>query len=273
MTDQLTIDAKNKIFWDQMCGTLAAQALGLGGSEAETLKKYDDWFFSFYPYVDRFVPFNDLAGKDVLEIGLGYGSVSQRIAESNARFTGLDIAAGPVHWLQHRLKVSGLLGTVVEGSALNIPFDDESFDYVISIGCLHHTGNLKRGISEVRRVLRKGGRATIMIYNATGYLRWMRYRADTWRYVEKIRNGSDEPLPLASDGRADFDADTNGNIAPETVMASKTSFSRMLRDFSKQEIYRTNVADHRFTMRIPRNWRNAVIGPLLGLDLYAMVVK
>ena len=37
-----------------------------------------------------------MRGKKVLEVGLGYGSVAQRIAENGAVYTGLDIAEGPV---------------------------------------------------------------------------------------------------------------------------------------------------------------------------------
>jgi ubiquinone/menaquinone biosynthesis C-methylase UbiE len=273
MSDQASIDEINKKFWNQMCGTVAAKGLGLVDDDAVTLKKYDHWFFGFYPYLEQFIPFRDLAGKDVLEIGLGYGSVSQRIAAAGGNLTGLDIASGPVHWLEHRLKLSGLPGKAIEGSALAIPFGDESFDYVVSIGCLHHTGNLKRAISEVHRVLRKGGGATIMVYNATSNVRWLKYPGDTLKYVKTVRAGSDEPLRLAEDGRADFDADTSGNIAPETVLASKKSLSRMLKKFSRQEINRTNVANHPLLAPIPRNWRNAIEGKMFGLDLYAVVTK
>src|ERR1700733_13505498 len=118
MSNQSSIDEVNRKFWDQMCGTVAAKGLGLVDNDAVTLKKYDHWFFGFYPYLEQFIPFRDLAGKDVLEIGLGYGSVSQRIAAAGGNLTGLDIARGPVHWLEHRLKLSGLSGKAIEGSAL-----------------------------------------------------------------------------------------------------------------------------------------------------------
>ena len=54
---------------------------------------------------------------------------------------------------------------VVQGSALELPFDEGTFDDVYSIGCLHHTGDLVRAVSEVRRVLRPDGRAVVMLYN------------------------------------------------------------------------------------------------------------
>jgi SAM-dependent methyltransferase len=273
MAIQAEIDRDNRQFWEELCGSAMARHIGETGSDARSIANYDQFFFDFYYYVDRFIPFDELAGKDVLEIGLGYGSVSQRLAAAKVNFTGLDIAQGPVGWVNYRLGLNGLPGKAVEGSALDMPFESESFDYVVSIGCLHHTGNLKRGISEVHRVLRPGGRATIMIYNATSYLRWIKYPVTTLKYSMAVLAGEAEPLSLDEQQRKDFDANKSGLSAPETVAASKLSLARMLGTFSHHEVHRTNVADHRVLYRIPRRWRNEMAGPLLGLDLYALVVK
>src|SRR5205823_9383943 len=55
--------------------------------------------------------------------------------------------------------------TALQASALDLPFETGSFEVVVSIGCLHHTGNVPRAISEVHRVLAAGGTALIMLYN------------------------------------------------------------------------------------------------------------
>ena len=54
---------------------------------------------------------------------------------------------------------------VVQGSALEIPHPDGTFGHVVSIGCLHHTGDLPRAVAEVHRVLEPGGTAMVMLYN------------------------------------------------------------------------------------------------------------
>jgi ubiquinone/menaquinone biosynthesis C-methylase UbiE len=46
---------------------------------------------------------------------------------------------------------------IKEGVAEDIPFGDESFDYVISIASLFHFMNLEKAFSEMVRVLRSGG--------------------------------------------------------------------------------------------------------------------
>ncbi len=46
----------------------------------------------------------------------------------------------------------------MRASVLELPFEDGTFDYVYSIGCLHHTGDLERSVQEVHRVVVPGGR-------------------------------------------------------------------------------------------------------------------
>ena len=60
--------------------------------------------------------------------------------------TALDLAPGPVAMVRARLeRVAGARPEQVrQGSVLDLPFADASFDHVVSIGCLHHTGDLFR---------------------------------------------------------------------------------------------------------------------------------
>ena len=177
------VDKRNIAYWDELCGTNLAKAIGVTDNTATSLQRFDDWFFEFYPYLCEHVRLDELSGLDVLEIGLGYGSLSQKIAASGARYTGLDIARGPVEMVRHRLRQAGLSGTAVEGSILAAPFADQSFDRVITIGCLHHTGEMQRAIDECRRLLRGGGSLTAMVYYAYSYRRWAQARMQTLKYL------------------------------------------------------------------------------------------
>ena len=85
----------------------------------------------------------------MLEVGLGYGTVSQKLAQCGAIYTGLDIAEGPVSMVNHRLSSNNLNGSASQGSILAPPFETESFDAIIAIGCLHHTGDLSRALINV----------------------------------------------------------------------------------------------------------------------------
>ncbi|HET6893320.1 MAG TPA: class I SAM-dependent methyltransferase, partial [Pyrinomonadaceae bacterium] len=166
---QAEIDAKNITFWNELCGTELAKSLGVTDSTRNSLKKFDEFYFRLYPYLNHHIPFHKVQREKILEVGLGYGSVSQKLAEFGAIYTGLDIAPGPVEMVNHRLRQMGLRGKAREGSILDAPFPDGMFNGVVSIGCLHITGNIQRALDEIHRVLQPGGWATVMIYNSYSY--------------------------------------------------------------------------------------------------------
>src|SRR5262249_7615120 len=58
----------------------------------------------------------------------------------------------------------------VEGDVLNLPFEDGSFDVVVSWGVLHHTSDPRRGLREMVRVCRSGGFVGLFLYNK--YAHW-----------------------------------------------------------------------------------------------------
>ena len=165
MTVDAPLDEANARFWDMLCGWSMAQAIGITGDEREDLARFDQAYLAYYPYLAPYFE-ERLAGRRVLEVGLGFGTLGQLLAERGAEYHGVDIAAEPVSLMRRRLEMSGLgdPARVVQASALALPHDDTSFDDVVSIGCLHHTGDLQRAIDEVHRVLKPGGTATVMLY-------------------------------------------------------------------------------------------------------------
>jgi len=116
--ERTKIDRKNSEFWDMLCGATFAKSLGIADDSAASLKQFDDWYFASYPYLFIHIPFEEMKGADVLEAGLGYGTLSQRIVESGARYCGLDIAPGPVRMVNHHLEQAGLPGRARQGTIL-----------------------------------------------------------------------------------------------------------------------------------------------------------
>lgn len=99
------------------------------------------------------------AGKEVLEVGCGTGMILREIAPVAERAVGIDISPG----MLEQAKARGL--DVLEGSATDLPFEDDSFDVVYSFKVLAHVEEIERALSEVGRVLRPGGVATLEFYN------------------------------------------------------------------------------------------------------------
>lgn len=113
---------------------------------------------------EQFISFDRLSDKDVLEIGVGQGTHAQLIAPYCKSFTGIDLTEHASGSTRKRLALFGIPATVLQMDAEDMKFADQSFDYIWSWGVIHHSANTHRVLEEMRRVLRPGCRATIMIY-------------------------------------------------------------------------------------------------------------
>ena len=114
----------------------------------------------------------------MLEVGVGLGPDFVRFARAGADATGFDLTEAAVGAVRDRLALEGLEADLRVADAEELPFPDGSFDLVYSWGVLHHTPNTERALAEVRRVLRPGGEARIMLYSRRSWVAlgvWLRY--------------------------------------------------------------------------------------------------
>ena len=223
---QADISSNNSEFWNELCGSGLAKFLGVTDSSPQSLRKFDDWYFDFYPYLFDHIPFKTMKGMNVLEVGLGYGTVSQRLAESGAEYTGLDIAQGPVSMVNQRLAQNDLPGKAIQGSILEPQLAVASFDYVIAIGCLHHTGNLKLAIEQCHSLLKPGGQLIFMVYYAYSYRRFRMAPLLTIKSMMKEMLGFRGVVGEGSDRqRAAYDASSEGDGAPQLLGTSPPPIS------------------------------------------------
>jgi SAM-dependent methyltransferase len=114
-----------------------------------------------------------LAGRTVLEVGCGFGSHAQLFAQAGAVYTGLDLTAPAVTATRRRLMLGGLPGTIMQGDAEHLPFPDGHFDVVWSWGVIDHTADTRRALSEIARVVRRGGEVRLMVYNRRSLTYWV----------------------------------------------------------------------------------------------------
>jgi SAM-dependent methyltransferase len=272
---QADISIDNSEFWNELCGSSLAKFLGITDSSPESLKRFDDWYFDFYPYLFDHIPFERVKGLNVLEIGLGYGTVSQRLAEAGANYTGLDIAQGPVSMVKQRLAQSLLPGQAIQGSILEPQLPAGSFDYVIAIGCLHHTGNLKLAIEQCHRLLKPGGQLIFMVYYAYSYRRFRMTPFLTIKNMVKELFGYRGVVGSGSNRqRVAYDASSDGGGAPHTDWISKSSLKDHCGAFASFESSIENI-DQEIPFRSkPRNELLKTKWPsIVGLDIYATATK
>jgi 2-polyprenyl-3-methyl-5-hydroxy-6-metoxy-1,4-benzoquinol methylase len=272
---QENISNKNSEFWNELCGSQLAKFLGITDSSKESLKKFDDWYFDFYPYLFDHIPFNQLNNRNVLEIGLGYGTVSQRLAEAGAIYTGLDIAAGPVSMVNHRLAQVNLPGRAIQGSILDPEFLPESFDAIVAIGCLHHTGNLKLAIDQCWKLLRPGGSLIFMVYYAYSYRRFRMAPTATILNAAKELMGYRGVVGSSADReRAAYDMGSSGDGAPHTDWISVRSLENLCGMFSNFSANIENIDQEVPFRATPRAELLQTRWPcIMGLDLYATAIK
>jgi ubiquinone/menaquinone biosynthesis C-methylase UbiE len=89
----------------------------------------------------------------ILEVGCGWGELATRLA----RDTGADVSA--VDLSPRMVELARAAGVQAEeGDVQGLPFADGQFDVVVAAWMLYHVPNLELALSELRRVLRPGGR-------------------------------------------------------------------------------------------------------------------
>ena len=128
-------------------------------------------------------------GEDVLEVATGTGVQLVRLARANpgGRTAGVEVSAGMLAQTRRRLEASGLAGEVevIEGSALELPIADESFDLIVNGYMLDllPRDDIPRALAEFKRVLRPGGR--LVLSNMTKGER-RRHRIWDWAYERGV---------------------------------------------------------------------------------------
>jgi SAM-dependent methyltransferase len=109
------------------------------------------------------------AGARVADLGCGSGVFTELLRRQGYRSIGLDIS--PKLIALGRAKYPGL--ELIEGDAENLPFESASLDGVLLSGLVHHFPDPRRLASEVRRVLKSGGRFVAFDPNRINPFMWL----------------------------------------------------------------------------------------------------
>ena len=97
------------------------------------------------------------AGSRVLDVAGGSGNTAIAAARCGADVVSLDYVPSLLERSQERARVEGLSYETVEGDAEALPFDDASFDAVVSVVGVMFAPNHQRAAAELLRVCRPGG--------------------------------------------------------------------------------------------------------------------
>ncbi|MBS3126698.1 class I SAM-dependent methyltransferase [Candidatus Woesearchaeota archaeon] len=105
-----------------------------------------------------------ISDKDkVLDVSCGSGEFLRELSErTTAELHGLDLSSKMLAVANKKLKGKAHLQ---KGDVHNLPYPPDTFDYVISTEAFHHYDDQRKALQEMKRVLRKGGKAIIVDVN------------------------------------------------------------------------------------------------------------
>lgn len=144
-----------------------------------------------------YVAGEDIAGRDVLDIGCGFGGFTLFMLDSSAAsVVGIEPTDADLVTVRRHLDDPRVRFEVA--SAHDLPFDDASFDTVVMWEVLEHIppGTELRAFQEIGRVLRPGGR----LYLSTPYANVAARVTDPAWWLVKHRHYSRDQLRRLADG-------------------------------------------------------------------------
>lgn len=140
----------------------------------------------------------------VLEVGTGTGLHADRLlADRAVSYTGVDASAEMLDLARSRLVRYGRRVRVCIGDAEALPVPDGAFDGAFCTDTLHHLSDPARGLEEMVRVVRPGGRVAVMepnwkfpsilVYSAITRREWNTFRInptrlETWGRVAGLED-------------------------------------------------------------------------------------
>jgi len=128
---------------------------------------------AYAPWMAEALAYESTSGLDVLDVGCGQGIDLVEYAAAGARATGIDLTPRHVELASSHVEALDLPARVMHGDAERLPFGEGEFDVVSSNGVLHHTPDMPAALREIRRVLRPGGTARIIVYNRSSFHYWL----------------------------------------------------------------------------------------------------
>jgi SAM-dependent methyltransferase len=121
----------------------------------------------------------DLAGKLVLDVGCGMGRFADIATRWGAHVVGIDLSLAAEVAARN---LAGREATIFQADVFRLPFAPQSFDFIYSIGVLHHTPDCERAFKSLPRLLKPGGRIAIWLYSK--YNKWYKM-SDVYRNVTR----------------------------------------------------------------------------------------
>jgi ubiquinone/menaquinone biosynthesis C-methylase UbiE len=111
---------------------------------------------------------NPKAGEKILDLATGTGWTSRLVARRGAIVTGVDIASALIDAAEQQAVAAKLPIRYLQADAEDLPFDDGSFDAVVSTVGIMFATKPEAAAKELARVVRPGGRIALTTWTSDG---------------------------------------------------------------------------------------------------------
>lgn len=149
--DFQSIKARQKVTWES----------GDFGEIAKSIEPAAEEFMSRLPL---------RRGDVLLDAACGTGNLAVIAARAGCVVHGVDIATNLLAQARQRTRTEKLNINYTEGDAEALPYDDASFDVVVSMYGVMFTPQPERIVDELRRVTKPGGRIALANWTPTGFI-------------------------------------------------------------------------------------------------------
>lgn len=123
----------------------------------------------------------ELNSKLIMDVGCGTGRFMEVALKYDAEIIGIDLSFA-VDVAQNNVGFNRN-AHVIQADIFNLPFKKEIFNYIFSIGVLHHTPNTKKAFMNLIPFLKKHGKIAIWVYTNEGsYMKIYNKTSEFWRF-------------------------------------------------------------------------------------------
>jgi len=101
--------------------------------------------------------------KIILDAGCGNGRLTRLSAEYGAKHViGVDLSESVLTARENTRHLQNV--SIIRASIYDLPFKENIFDFIFSIGVLHHTPNPKQAFFSLLHVVKQGGTVAVWVY-------------------------------------------------------------------------------------------------------------
>jgi phosphatidylethanolamine/phosphatidyl-N-methylethanolamine N-methyltransferase len=114
--------------------------------------------------ISRAIEHMNIEGDElVLDMGIGTGASLQYYPKDRGRIIGVDLSGGMLRLARRRIRDLGVTrATILQANALELPFEDDSFDHIFISHVISVVSDPYRLVREAQRVAKPGARIVIL---------------------------------------------------------------------------------------------------------------